>query len=242
MVSRILVAGSQPVLRDAIRALLEQGGFCVVGVASNADDAVEMARRSHPDVTVLDASAPGPNAVEIVRRIQGGWAQTRVLLLDGKGDDLRNAEHFAEGIAGLVGKNDAPGDFIQAVAEVSTRRLQPDSRWRPTAPCRRRKLSRRQREVLAMIAGAKSTREIAAHIGVSPKTVESHRSSIMEKLDIHDVATLVRFAMRHGLAGPPAQEGESVAGQASRDAVLADASWRTRGAAADAARTVLHAR
>jgi DNA-binding NarL/FixJ family response regulator len=166
MSSRILVAGSQPVLRDAIRALLEQGGFCVVGVASNADDAVEMARRSHPDVTVLDASTPGPNAVEIVRRIQGAWAQTRVLLLDGKGDDLRNAEHFAEGIAGLVGKNDAPGDFIQAVAEVSTLRLQPDSRWRPTAPCRRRKLSRRQREVLAMMSDSLLDPSIlVTHIG-----------------------------------------------------------------------------
>jgi DNA-binding NarL/FixJ family response regulator len=235
------VAGSEPVLRDGMRALLEERGFCVVGAAESGEEAVELARRSRPQVAVLDACVPGLKVLDIARQIRGASPETRVLLLAADGEDFCAVEQAADGVAGLVEKSRTPDEFVEAVGKVAIGTATWESRSCPNAP-RRRELSPRQRDVLAMLAAAKSTREIAAHFGVSTKTVESHRSSVMEKLDIHDIATLVRFAIRRGLTAAGKENGAGAASGVRSDTPEVEAPWNGSGNVPGAARAALHAR
>ena len=204
---RILLADDHQILRHSLRALLEREGLEVVAEAEDGERAVELVEGTRPDVAVLDLSMPRLNGIEAARAIARGRPKTRVVLLT-----VHREEHYVlaalkAGIMGYVLKTQAAGDLLLAIREVANDAiyLSPGvSRAVVDAYLTRKDgvrdpLSPREREVLQLIAEGKTTKEIAALLGLSVKTADSHRTRLMEKLDIHDVAGLTRYAIRNGL-------------------------------------------
>lgn len=210
MPPRILLAEDHLIVRQGLRALLEREGFMVVGEAADGREAVRLAQDLHPDVVVLDLAMPSLNGVDAAKEILHASPRTKAILLTMHTEDQYVLPALRAGITGYVLKTKAAADLIQAIHEVSRGMiyLSPGISGvvvqaylaktdLPTDP-----LSSRERQVLQLIAEGKTTKEVAVVLGVSVKTAESHRSRIMEKLDIHETASLVRFAIRRGLVQP----------------------------------------
>ncbi|MBI1733909.1 MAG: response regulator transcription factor [Candidatus Rokubacteria bacterium] len=206
MALRILLADDHQILRHSLRALLEREGLEVVAEAEDGERAVELVASARPDVAVLDLSMPRLNGIEAARAIARAGSGARVVLLT-----VHREEHYVlaalkAGIMGYVLKTQAAGDLLLAIREVADGGiyLSPGvSRAVVDAYLTRKDgardpLSPREREVLRLIAEGKTTKEIAALLGLSVKTADSHRTRLMEKLDIHDVAGLTRYAIRNG--------------------------------------------
>lgn len=207
---QILLADDHLIVRQGIKALLEQEGFEVVGEASDGREAVRLAQTLRPDVAVLDFTMPVLNGLDAARRIVEVSPRTKTILLTVHSEDHYVLEAVQTGITGYVLKTQAAPDLIQAIQEVSRGAiyLSPGisraivqaylaKTSLPTDP-----LTPREREVLQLIAEGKTTKEIAQLLGVSVKTAESHRTRIMAKLEIHETAGLVRYAIRQGLIQP----------------------------------------
>jgi DNA-binding NarL/FixJ family response regulator len=204
---RILLADDHQILRHSLRALLEREGLTVVAEAEDGERAIELVASARPDVAVLDLSMPRLNGIEAARAITRAGGGTRVILLT-----VHREEHYVlaalkAGIMGYVLKTQAAGDLLRAIREVAeggiylspgVSRAVVDAYLTRTDGARD-PLSPREREVLQLIAAGKTTKEIAALLGLSVKTADSHRTRLMEKLDIHDVAGLTRYAIRNGL-------------------------------------------
>jgi DNA-binding NarL/FixJ family response regulator len=214
MVTRLLLADDHRIVREGLRHILEgHGGFTVVAEASDGEEAVKLAAETHPDVCVVDLWMPRLSGIDAIRRIQGNRNGTRCLALS-----MHESRDYVEqalraGAMGYVVKSSAGKELIDAIEAVRAGRsyLSPavaqqvvDAIARPgDAGCSGlAMLTGREREVLLLIAEGHSSKEIARLLGVSLKTVESHRANLMEKLDIHKVSALVRFAIRAGLVAP----------------------------------------
>jgi|SRR5688572_11213255 len=210
MALRILLADDHQILRHSLRALLEREGLEVVAEAEDGERAVEMAQKLRPDVAVLDLSMPRLNGIEAARTLTSAEGATRIVLLT-----VHREEHYVRaalkaGIMGYVLKTQASADLLQAIREVAGGGLYLSpgvSRTVVDAFVGNRRsdrdvLSPREREVLRLIAEGKSTKEVASVLGISVKTADSHRTRLMEKLDIHEVAGLTRYAIREGLVEP----------------------------------------
>ena len=210
MALRILLADDHQILRHSLRALLEREGLEVVGEAEDGERAVEMAQSLRPDVAVFDLSMPRLNGIEAARTLTRAEAATRIVLLT-----VHREEHYVRaalkaGVMGYVLKTQASADLLHAIREVADGGvyLSPGvSRTVVDAFVGNRRsnrdaLSPREREVLRLIAEGKSTKEVASVLGISVKTADSHRTRLMEKLDIHEVAGLTRYAIREGLVEP----------------------------------------
>ena len=210
MALRILLADDHQILRHSLRALLEREGLEVVAEAEDGERAVEMAQSLRPDVAVLDLSMPRLNGIEAARTLTSAEGATRIVLLT-----VHREEHYVRaalkaGIMGYVLKTQASADLLQAIREVAGGGLYLSpgvSRAVVEAFVGNRRtdrdaLSPREREVLRLIAEGKSTKEVASVLGISVKTADSHRTRLMEKLDIHEVAGLTRYAIREGLVEP----------------------------------------
>lgn len=206
----ILLADDHAVVRQGLRALLEREGFPVVGEAGDGSEAVRLAETLRPDVAVLDLSMPQLNGVEATRQILKASPKTRTVLLTMHAEEQYVLPALQAGIAGYVLKTRAAADLLEAIREVSQSRtyLSPgvagavaraycDRTAPPADP-----LTPRERQVLQLVAEGKSTKQAAAILGISVKTADSHRTRLMEKLDIHDTAGLVRYAIRRGLIQP----------------------------------------
>ena len=215
---RILLADDHAMLRTGLRALLEaEVDLEVVGEAGTGEQAVEMAEQLRPDVVVMDLSMPGIGGLEATRRIasevtpaEGAEPATRVLVLTMHAEEEHLLPVLDAGGSGYVNKRSADEELIEAIRTVARGDvfLYPDAaklllqgfRAKPTDeedPLTR--LSDRELEVLGFTAEGFSAAEIGKKLSISPKTVDTYRSRIMEKLGLHHRSELVRFALRQGL-------------------------------------------
>ncbi len=210
MALRVLLADDHAIFRQGLRGLLERENFQIVGEAGDGREAILRATALSPDIAALDLSMPLLNGLDAAREITRASPRTRVILLTMHSEDPYVMEALRAGIKGYVLKTQAATDMVQAIQEVSRGRvyLSPGvSQAVVTAYLARTELppdplSPREREVLQLVAEGKTTKEIAGVLGLSVKTAESHRTRIMEKLDIHATAGLVRYAIRRGLISP----------------------------------------
>ena len=201
----VLPAEDQPVVRAGIRALLEATGrFSVAGEADDGPEAVEAMLRLRPAVGVFDVGLPRESGIGAVRRIRAAWPEARVLMLSVHRDAEYVRAALEAGAAGYVLKWTPAAVLLEALDAVAGGGsfLDPAAAREAILAPQTRPLSPREREVLRLLANGRSTKEAAAALGLSPKTVETHRAHIMDKLGIRDLAGLVRHAIREGLVGP----------------------------------------
>lgn len=204
----LLLADDHQLVRAGIRALLDaMPGVAVVAEAGDGDEALELARQHHPDIALLDISMKTVSGLEIARRLRDELPATRVIMLSmhATGDFVKQAlEH---GAAGYLIKDSATAELslaIEAVHRGETYLSPAVSRqvvegYLHAGKAESGPLTARQTEILTLIAQGLQTKEIAFRLQLSAKTVEAHRAQIMERLDIRDIAGLVRYAIRHGL-------------------------------------------
>lgn len=210
MLCEILLADDHLVVRQGLKVLLESEGFSIVGEASDGREALQLAQNLRFDVAVLDLAMPLLNGIDAGRAILQACPKTKVVLLTMHTEDHLILEALRAGIKGYVLKSKATEELVEAIQEVSRGRLYltPGASETvvqaylaktelPPEP-----LSPREREFLQLIAEGKTTKEAAGLLGISVKTAESHRTRIMQKLNIHEIASLVRYAIRRGLVSP----------------------------------------
>jgi DNA-binding NarL/FixJ family response regulator len=211
---RVLLADDHEVVRAGLRALLEeQNGWEVVAEAVDGRDAVEKASKLKPDVVVIDIAMPSLNGLEAVRQIVKAVPHTKVLVLTMYDSDPLIQQVLQAGARGYLLKSDAGRDLVSAIdalrrnktfftPKVSQMVLEgyldksPKEREVEGEPESLR-LTSRQREIVQLLAEGKSSKEVAAVLGLSVKTAETHRANIMRKLDCHSVTELVRYAIRN---------------------------------------------
>ncbi|HEX2667207.1 MAG TPA: response regulator transcription factor [Gammaproteobacteria bacterium] len=203
---RILLADDHPMFRQGLKALLEREGFDVVGEAADGHEAVRLARQLGPSIAVLDLGMPLLNGIDAARQILKQTAGIQVIVLTMYEEEAYVLEALRAGIRGYVLKGQAAADLVGAIKEVlrGSVYLSPGisktvvdayvgKSELPADP-----LTDRERQVLQLVAEGKTTKEVAQVLGLSVKTADSHRTRIMQKLDIHDTASLVRYAVRRG--------------------------------------------
>jgi DNA-binding NarL/FixJ family response regulator len=210
----IVVADDHKIVREGLVKLLEgRPDFTVIGEASDGEEAVQMVLEKQPDVVIMDIWMPRLSGIDATRRIGKRGSQAKILVLSMHESRTYVEEVLRAGASGYIVKNSASTDLLQAIDAVRSGAsyLSPaitqqvvDAIARPgdSSPSGVAMLTDREREVLQLIAEGLSSKEIASMLGVSLKTVDSHRSNLMEKLDIHKVSGLVRFAIRAGLVEP----------------------------------------
>ncbi len=207
---RILLADDHTIFRQGVKALLEREGFQVVGECSDGHEAMQLVEKLNPEVVVLDLTMPRLNGLDAAVAILRTAPRTKAILLTVHSEDPYVMEALRAGIRGYVLKTQASEDLVQAIREVSRGAiyLSPGvSRSVVEAYLAKTDLppdplTPRERQVLQLVAEGKTTKEIAVLLDVSVKTAESHRTRLMEKLDIHETASLVRYAIRRGLIQP----------------------------------------
>ncbi len=207
MNARVLLADDHALFRDGLKALLATAEFEIVAEAANGQDVIREARRLKPDLAVLDIGMPGLNGVDAAREVLRASPRTRVIVLTMHKDHAYVAEALRAGVRGYVLKSRGAEEMLEALREVARggvylspglSREVAEGFLRGDKPVES-PLSPREREVLQLVAEGKTTKEVAAALFISFKTVESHRQRIMSKLDLHETASLVRYAIRNGL-------------------------------------------
>ncbi|MFN7087228.1 MAG: response regulator [Burkholderiales bacterium] len=209
---RILLADDHTIVRAGIRSLLESPGkYEVVAEASNGHEALELARALRPDIVLMDIAMPGVNGLEATATLTRELPDTRVIILSMHAGEDFVRQALRAGAAAYLLKESATQELDLAIAAVMagnaylspTVSRQVVAGYVGNTPDGKAAaaLTPRQREVLKLVAEGKSTKEIAHLLGVSGKTVETHRAQLMERLGIRDVAGLVRYAIRTGLVG-----------------------------------------
>jgi DNA-binding NarL/FixJ family response regulator len=211
---RVLLADDHTVVRQGLRVLLEaETDITVVGEAASGREAVQMAKKLLPDVVVMDIAMPNLNGVEATRQITKEVPTAKLLILSSYNDDEYVHQVTGAGATGYLLKQTAATDLIKAVREtrsgnayfspaISKRLME---RYREAvlsgAPVRRQTdlLTSREAEVLQLIAEGRANKQIAAELCISIKTVEKHRQQVMNKLNIHDIAGLTRYAISKGV-------------------------------------------
>jgi DNA-binding NarL/FixJ family response regulator len=211
---QILIADDHEIVRHGVRSLLlDHAGWDVCGEATNGREAVEKAAALKPDVVVLDIGMPNLNGLDAARDILRAEPQTAVLILTIDESEQVMREVLNAGARGFVLKSDAARDLVAAVEALQEHRTFFTSRVAemvldgylkggdptPRTEVVQDRLTRREREVVQLLAEGKTTKEVANHLGMSVKTAETHRSNIMRKLDFHSVSQLVVYAVRNNI-------------------------------------------
>ncbi len=205
----VLVVDDHEMVREGLGVLLERDSrLSVIGSAANGNEAVAAARQHRPDVVIMDLALPELGGVDATQKIRAELPETAVIILSSSFTSEHVFRAFRAGAIGYVLKQCAPAELIDAVlaavsgkeylsaqiagsldlAHMHTTRLSPVER-----------LSMREREVLQLTVSGRTSAEIARKLFLSPKTVDTYRSRIMEKLEVPDHTALVRFAVEHGL-------------------------------------------
>jgi DNA-binding NarL/FixJ family response regulator len=206
----VLLADDHPVFRQGLRALLERERFDVVGEASDGLEAIAIAERLQPQIVVIDLAMPALNGIDAIREIVKRAPRAKAVLLTMHTEEHYVLEALRAGAKGCVSKTQAAEHLLQAIKDVTAGGVylsphvsgavvqaylaKTELPYDPLTP--------RERQVLQLIAEGKTTKETAAVLDVSVKTAETHRTNLMEKLDIHSTAGLVRYAIRRGLLQP----------------------------------------
>jgi DNA-binding NarL/FixJ family response regulator len=205
MTIRIAIAEDQRLIRELLVAVLgREFDFEVVAEASTGREAITATQSAHPDVLVLDVALPDIDGMEVARAVRKAQAKLPILALSIHEDPYSVREMLRAGADGYVVKSAAVGELVEAIRSVTQGRMYlspaiarlaigkafPDSAG----------LTRREREVLALIANGKHSAEIAARLSISAGTVEAHRRNIMTKLGLHSIAELTKYAVREGLS------------------------------------------
>lgn len=208
---RVLLADDHTLFREGVRSLLERtAGVEIVGEFGDGREALEGIARLRPDVALLDITMPGLNGLEVASQVRKVAPETRIVLLSMHANEAYVSQALRAGVAGYLLKDAAAAELalaLRAVVQgnrylspaISKQVLEGIAEGRPLEADPLAGIPARQREILQLIAEGKHTKEIAAILGVGVKTVETHRARLMDRLDIHDVAGLVRFAIRAGL-------------------------------------------
>jgi two-component system response regulator NreC len=210
MAIRIVLADNHALVRQGLKALLEREGFEVTGEAADGQEVVHLVPKLRPDIAILDISMPLLNGLDAARELKKSSPKTRIVLLTRHDEDQYVTESLRAGVKGYVLKSQAATDLVRAIQEVygGGIYLSPEiSRAVVEAYLSKTELpsdplTMRERQVLQLVGEGKSTKEVAAVLGISTKTAESHRTRLMQKLDIHETASLVRYAIRRGLIQP----------------------------------------
>lgn len=209
----VLLVDDHKITRQGLRSMIEkENDLEVIGEAEDGREALDLAKENSPDVVVMDISMPDLNGIEATRMILDECPNSRVLALSMHADRRFAAGIFSAGAKGYLLKDCAFDEVVEAIRTVSQGRayLSPDISEVMLDDYVDRLgedgdesafsvLTDRQREVLQLLAEGQTTRQIAQELDVSVKTIESHRQNIMEKLDIHNVAELTKYAVREGL-------------------------------------------
>ena len=207
---RVVLADDHVLVRQSLKSFLEKEGIVVAGEASDGQELLGVVASVSPDVAVVDISMPLMNGLEAAGEMRRSSPQTRTILLTRHDEDQYVIEAFRAGIKGYVLKNQAATDLVHAIRQVCRGGfyLGPSishtvveaflsKTAQPIDP-----LTSRERQVLQLISEGKSNKDVACLLRISAKTAESHRCRLMRKLDIHETASLVRYAIRRGLIQP----------------------------------------
>jgi two-component system response regulator NreC len=207
MSTHVLLADDHRIIRDGMKVFLEREGYQVNADAQNGLEAVRLALRLKPEVVVLDITMPVLNGLEAAREILRSAPTTKVILLSMHDESPYVLDALRIGVKGFVTKTHAADDLVHAIREalrgktylspelsqtvITAIQLKADVAEDPLTP--------RERQVLQLVAEGKTTRQAAELLNISVKTAETHRNRIMEKLNVHETAGLVRYAIRRGL-------------------------------------------
>jgi DNA-binding NarL/FixJ family response regulator len=210
MTISVVLVDDHAVVRDGLRALLElQGDIAVVGSFGDADAAVRFCSSAHADVVVLDVAMPGLSGIDAVKQVQDACVEAKVLMLSMHSGSEYVARALRAGANGYVVKESAGDEMVLAVRTVHagerflSRKISLEQlseamqRDVPEDPLER--LSARERQVLKLVVDGHSSNEIAAQLRLSSRSVDTYRSRMMSKLHLEDLASLVKFAVRHGI-------------------------------------------
>ena len=206
----VLLADDHAIVRQTLKLFLEDHDFVVTGEASDGAEAIQLAGKLFPQIAILDIGMPVMNGIDAAREIIRVSPRTKVVVLSMYADDSYVMRALQAGVSGYVLKTRAAADLIQALHDVQLGNVYLSSgisravvqRMLNRSDPDQDILSPRESQILQLIAEGLTTKDIAAKICISPKTVESHRARMMEKLDAHEIASLVRYAIRRGLVQP----------------------------------------
>lgn len=211
-ITTIVLADDHRIVRQGLHALLTaEADFKVVGEAGDGREALEQVKRLTPDVLVLDLMMPGLNGLEVARQLHKQSSKVGVVVLSMHDDEGFVLEALANGVSAYVLKDSNSSDLIQAVREAAAGRryLSPPLSDRVIESYlqmakigtmdKHETLTTREREVLQLSAEGHTNSEIAARLGISTRTAETHRSRLMHKLGLHTQADLIRYALRRGI-------------------------------------------
>lgn len=219
---KVLIAEDHDVVREGLKILISaDSGIEIAGEASNGATAVRLARKLQPDVVLMDLAMPKVNGLQATREILRQAPGSKVLVLSAYKDDETLRKVLAAGVSGYITKHSAADELLTAIrelgrgnsyfssavcAKVKTRQMPPLQSGRYIGA----KLTQREVEVLRLIARGQPNKEIAFTLGISIKTIEKHRQAVMDKLDLHDIASLTRYAMAKGLADNSSQAQQTL--------------------------------
>ena len=210
---RVLIVDDHALFREGIRLILQnQGNVEIVGEAADGEEAIKAARTLKPDVVLMDITMRGMDGLQATRQIKADCPEAQVLMLTMHESDDYFFHSLNAGAAGYVLKEAASADLVAAIQSVAqgqvflypsvARKLVTDYLSRigaPEAGDKSQRLTAREGEILLLIGEGRSDKEIARQLGISSHTVQSHRWNIMEKLDLHNRAGLIKYAIRRGL-------------------------------------------
>jgi DNA-binding NarL/FixJ family response regulator len=215
---RILVADDHEVVRKGVTALLDlQPGWRVIGEASDGRQAIERVHELSPDFVILDITMPQLSGLEVARRILADAPKTKLIFFSMHNSEQMVHEALNAGAHGYVLKSDAGKDLVQAIECAQQQhkffvspRLEPlvsreyarGGRKAAVAKVPAEVLTPREREVLQLLAEGKNSKDVAVVLGITLKTVETHRANLMAKLDLHSLPSLVRYAIRNKIVMP----------------------------------------
>ncbi len=204
---KVIIADDHAIFRQGLSGLLQsKEGIVVTGEAADGDEALRLIYETKPDIAILDISMPGPGSIEIIKEIRKKGLNTRVILLTMHTNPLMVEQFMKAGVSGYIPKDNAFSDLLYAIQTVA-------SGGKFISPSITREvfdeqgsgqevqgiLTNRECEVLQLIASGLTNKQIADKLLISLKTVETHRTRIMQKLDLHTTADLTRYAIKAGL-------------------------------------------
>lgn len=207
--SRVYIIEDQTILRELVcRLVSDMDGFDLVGQSGDGLEGLEACKELKPDLAIVDIMVPSLNGLEIVRLLKKANPNTKLIVFSGNSTRERVQAALKAGVDGIVQKDASIDDLETAIRRVMQGSsymssdildIMRDLMLNPSASSDLDKLTTREREILQLVAEGHTTKEVAARLGVSVKTADSHRTNVMAKLDIHDVASLTRFAIANGL-------------------------------------------